>query len=517
MVIALTGLGGSGKSTVTQWIHMTDPSARVLHYPDLLVLTRFLRRLLKRDTAARYDESNFTFQNPVSVLIKALIQWIDAWVVWWRFGRRGTGDGQSSRLIVFDRFAYDQFIYYFSITRRGHRLLSWLVRTLPRVDLLVHLSVPPAVAYERKREWSLEILEREASNRSAVLKYLRMPVYTLDGTASPNTSRQAVVELLTLLQTGPVLDAADLYLAGLLDSELHARYPSLLQVLRPNPADVYNAARRNRLLYSLSVHAPGSGLFPAEVAAGRLAAYRQTLQRLATISVESGIPLLILKDFHRYPVPNLPSDVDISVRGEHAAALFRTISSHGPIRKVEPHKWEWSPRDGVPVDIYVGGVFDGDLLFVTEEALWEGAVQGQSGLWYPRSDIEALLVIEHAIHETGLMLLRDLLQTRMLLDRADRTAVLREAERCGWGPLCRRWLETVDRFYDGSFESNIWRFPVFLPLTSTLAVWIRKIGSDPIGAGGGGRCWRVAVLVVRALRMWRVRKQGRIPFHNFEV
>lgn len=519
MIVAVTGLGGSGKTTVLQRLREILP-VEVVHYPDAEGILPVLRRASPWHRGRAHDHAyRDTPPRPglLVLWVKAGLFLLDAWIVWFRHLRHRPG------IVLCDRCPYDYLVYLHSVATSGRRFLAWLARLMPRVDGVVYVDVRPEIVRDRKPEWGLEYLRRQAEAYMAVLGQAPAVVYPFDGAKSPEALARGLADLLDLISQRSRLDAATLTLLGLLDPEVRTRRASLLAVLKPPKADVIRVARRNRLAYAIA-QARGDGQTEFRDVSDRYGRWAQTVEWLNETCRRHSLRLMIIKSFLSSPVPRLPSDVDVIVPDTDRRRLAEILAEHGRLRQVEQQKWEWRAPDLLPVDLYVGGVHEAAMETVGEAWLWERAVS-RDALYYPSGEAEILLVIAHSTHETAVITLFDLIQVKRLSDMQsiDWAAITREAARCGWKPLLDLWLTYLNGIYMAMLHRRIapgWPvtppyfggFPIRLPLTWLLLTWGKwnweKRVQGTMPAVG------LVAHAARAARIWHVRRSGRIPFHD---
>jgi thymidylate kinase len=530
MIIALSGLGGSGKTTVLKCLEKEMGSLQAIHYPDELILTPMAQKLIQRmkylTQKPSRDSSHEALHIRCSsfvVLLKALFYLIDAWIVW-MFKLRNKANG----LVVCDRYAYDQIIYYYMSVRRHKKLILWLAQIIPPVDLIIHFDVPPEVASRRKYEWPLEYLTREVDSRHTVFKVIKVPKITIDATASSQVLCQALKELIYICQEASAIDLYTCILLALLDPEVGVRCPNLVSVLKID-LWITQFARRNRVAYALSRVRQDNAFIAryGEFSIKQCEKWQQTIAYLNKLSKQNDIPMLVIKDFLETEVPRLPSDVDICIRLQDYQRIREIFSIFGELKLVESYKIEWSGEGFLPVDFYIDGIHDSGLLMLREEFIWKGATR-KGNLFYPSPEVQIALLIQHSINETALITLFDAIHVKILSSGGiDWESLYEEAKACGWECLLHLWLSVLNTLYTPLlkrplvsiprallFNSNL-SFPFRLPIKSIIYIWWKKIFREnshilPV------KLWAMVMITIKALRIWRVRYKGQVPFHNEE-
>lgn len=162
MIIVLTGIDGSGKSTAARALI----SAVQGRGGKVLLLNNHAGRRTMSVMGARWG---FRFPDRLADAVETTFR---VWNVLVSHLRASRFDG----LVVMDRHLYCQLAL--RITRglpRG-RFLPWLLRTLPSPDAVVHLEVDPAEAHRRiaARGTDAETLEDLTAFQDA---YVQLPEY----------------------------------------------------------------------------------------------------------------------------------------------------------------------------------------------------------------------------------------------------------------------------------------------------------------------------------------------------
>lgn len=184
MLITFSGLDGAGKSTMIAWLRAAleaqGHAVAVLHMHDDVGVYAYVRtirdRLLRRrgrlapssprtprDTPARSTRA-LRFRHALRSLRNALV-WsptvrsciyaVDLLIF---AVYRLYFEKLRNRVLLMDRYFYDTLV---DLSKHGPRPLHRLLEALtPAPDVPVLLHVPPERAFERKREYSLEYLER---------------------------------------------------------------------------------------------------------------------------------------------------------------------------------------------------------------------------------------------------------------------------------------------------------------------------------------------------------------------
>lgn len=182
MLITVSGLDGSGKSTLVEWLKETlekdNQKVIVSHmYYDVGVLGTF-RRLLERTTVgnkgrtnARLEPAHAPGTRQQTILrrriaslrhkviwnkqLRLLLYPIDVFIfLWYRFYVETLG----KQILIMDRYFYDTLADVTENKRSNRgRVLS---RLAPKPDLPIYLEISPEAAFARKGEFSVDRLNR---------------------------------------------------------------------------------------------------------------------------------------------------------------------------------------------------------------------------------------------------------------------------------------------------------------------------------------------------------------------
>ena len=110
----------------------------------------------------------------------------------------------AGKVVIFDRYVLDTVVHLrFTYGGRPHPVQEWLVRALSPAPLAAFLlDIPPAEAAARKRDWPLEVLERQAELYRAELD--RHGVRRLDALRPPeDLAAEIGVMVLERLRSAP--------------------------------------------------------------------------------------------------------------------------------------------------------------------------------------------------------------------------------------------------------------------------------------------------------------------------
>lgn len=537
MIVSLTGLGGSGKSTVLKFLEKEIPSFKKIHYPSKLVLIPFIQMLKQKLGLTKKKLSQETSycqehkkQNSLFVILKAIFFLIDSWLIW-LFKLKYA----ENNIIICDRYIYDYLVYYYSLTTYHFfkRIIIFLARTAPPVDIIIYLNALPEVAINRKYEWPIELLKQECEIRQIILKILNVPIFILDATKPPDILAKALKEAISLCKKNNAIDQNIFFLLSLFDFDIRHSWYYLFSTLKPNVDELVQSARKNYLCYALSkkMHndMPQFYFNFEKLAQERREKWKYTLNYIEKLANQSCFSILIIKDFLESHVPRLPSDIDLCIRFQDIGKATDSLNVLGSLELIEPHKYDWRNNEFLSVDLYMGSVYSSGLLMIQEDFLWKKATK-KGGIFYPSSEAQILLIIEHSINETTLITLFDLLQVKNLIkNKIDLKILFDEANKHGWRHLLELWLSFIDTTYKISNKSPIilksctyirkkknLSFPLHLPLLSILHFWNKRVFSNknsPLPL----RILRLFTNAIKALRIWRIRCLGKIPFHNYEI
>ncbi len=215
--VALVGPDGAGKTTISRQLeHLLPMPAKYVYMgvnldsSNLVLPTTRLFLEIKRARGRRPDMAGPPDPTRVKPRPRGLIkriaaglksglrllnqlgeEWFRQGIVWY-YRRRGY-------VVVFDRHFFSDYYAHDIANDDPHQPLTgrihgfFLKRLYPRPDLVIFLDAPPEVLFARKREGTLELLERRRQ------EYLRLRgqvkhFVTVDATRPQDEVTQAVVK-----------------------------------------------------------------------------------------------------------------------------------------------------------------------------------------------------------------------------------------------------------------------------------------------------------------------------------
>ena len=204
ILISFSGIDGAGKSTQIQQLksHLADAGISVREFTfwdDVVVWGRlrseFSKRVLQSDGQVGSPEQpsrrrDKNVQSWPLVLARCCLHVADT--ISLRQVIRKT-KSQSSGVVIFDRYIYDQLAALPLHSRLARGFAGWLLERVPRPDISYLLDAVPEQARERKPEYPLEFLRRYRSSYLALHTLARLELIPA---GSPEDVHAAVVNRL---------------------------------------------------------------------------------------------------------------------------------------------------------------------------------------------------------------------------------------------------------------------------------------------------------------------------------
>jgi len=206
-LLTFSGLDGAGKTTqissLVEYLCTRGLAVRQLTMYDDVSVARRVRQFIGRHkspkTAAsparsrvestqesqsqmmefRYDKNRDDF---FTVLLRQFVYLIDLGS--FLQVRRRVSDG-SDNFIIMDRYFYDSLANLLTASSTSRHYIRMFLRIAPQPDLPILLDIDPQVAFNRKREYPLEYLERRRWAYRSIFSWVSNPL-VVDGGQSPD-------------------------------------------------------------------------------------------------------------------------------------------------------------------------------------------------------------------------------------------------------------------------------------------------------------------------------------------
>ncbi len=154
-IIVITGIDGAGKTThakllvaylnerkiSSKYVHLTAPNLRITQ----LLESKFGRKILNKEN--ELFEDNLKGQSRLLKSFGLFFLFRGIYQTWTKIIKN-----RNSSVIVFDRYAYDDFVRVLWKYKYSIKKLVSLVKFVPKPDILFNLILSPEEAWEREIE-----------------------------------------------------------------------------------------------------------------------------------------------------------------------------------------------------------------------------------------------------------------------------------------------------------------------------------------------------------------------------
>jgi dTMP kinase len=197
-LIAFCGMDGSGKSTQSKLLEE--------HLKRQKIPTKRVHLFSEGGTAAARLESGSLARRALLLLrklpttglvgvIKAIIGGVaftmDAWITYFQFRR-----DHPNEILVADRYFYDHVATFASRYPNGLRWFLKIARLMPRPDVVFVFLVEPELSFQRKGEYTIELLATFRNNYLLLSKQLECCTY--DGADEISSIAQDIIRQVSM-------------------------------------------------------------------------------------------------------------------------------------------------------------------------------------------------------------------------------------------------------------------------------------------------------------------------------
>lgn len=203
-LIVLMGIDGAGKTAqvdllearLSEWGYSVRRENSPA-YTLLDTIPRLFRRFQAFNAADKIEQStpatrSIARSKAVSLLF-SIATFVDFLLTHWRLRLL-----KSCPVLICDRYAYDQMVKFVDLGIYSRALFNWILRRLPRPDVVFLLDCSPNTAYARKGELTPTVLERRRELYLEVARQLGEKAHIVNSEPGPQEVERQILNLLTL-------------------------------------------------------------------------------------------------------------------------------------------------------------------------------------------------------------------------------------------------------------------------------------------------------------------------------
>ncbi|EKD94217.1 MAG: hypothetical protein ACD_26C00167G0009 [uncultured bacterium] len=504
MIVAFSGLGGSGKSTQIEEI-ITVFNKDNLKYKIIVLRGMFFWQQMaekKRIISSKNANELYIINNKkislfleIKLFFRSLVYFIDSWRIYLFI----ILPKSNKNVVICDRFFHDFFIELNYPNTKITLYNSFFVRLLPNPDIHLFFATNAQTVFERKREFPLVIIKSQEKIYNKIFSYQKfiINIYPYDKiNETANFLKNIILDYIKIKNFKVKFDLYILF--KLLIDEDYSIIKN--KIIRFDVNNYFENAKKNRILFlfinrmnELDLYANNTlttiniALFQSKKI---IENKNRTVKLLGEIKNNYNLEFRIIKENNQV---ELGTDIDIIFPNRENYNKFTKIAEkYGKIVYINKDKSDFIVKNGLSVDLHFGTNYFG-FNYVENDFIWKNPSEG-----------ELLNIISHSLNELTMITLGDLKKVQLLAKNfsSDNWDIVQNhVFKMGWKKEFDYWLKIYKKPYLVNYN-----FPYFISIKLIFMMKLKKYLYHP--------SINIFFDLIGFIKAIRARNLGKIPYHD---
>lgn len=498
MIISFSGLGGSGKSTqiknIVEKLSNKKNKNKVIVLRDKFLWPKianlFNKKTKKQKNIETKKKSNINFLQRLKLVIRSFFYFFDSWRIYFFSILLDS----KNNLVIYDRYMYDFFIELNFPQKRLTSFNKFLMKFLPKPDIMFYFDISPEVSIKRKFE-----MEKEALT---IYHNLYHEVFSLGESIIINAEKNK--EKITENIINIIIDSRGTdkffknYYSYILYQFLVNNKTNYLkdEVLKIDYYKLIVLAIKNRILWLFANRIKQLGIKTncenqiekILIEGGRILNKKEkTIIFLDELKKITKVDFSIIKEAEDVEIG---TDIDLVFKNkDNFEKYISYISNNAKVERISSVKVDVKIKELIDMDLHLG-IYYHNLEYVENDFLWNNP-----------NEANVLTTISHSFNELTLITVGDIYKIKKLDNGIDWKLAFNEAKKLSWSHSLQFWMKIYDHPSEISYS-----FPYKIPFPTLLIMKFNKYLAN----------FQLDMFedFVNLIKAIRARRMGKIPWHD---